>query len=513
MNEYYATVKDQPSEPATPVKSGQKKKKDAPLSPKETDKEAHDSKKRRSEPDYRMDKKEQVMASSPDDGGSDQRATESSSAGASPIDDSGIQTSLREESTGPAVKEPAPTGQEKAVEVTKRNRADLKDKLDVVTDVDDEGISTSSSWTSRVAVATTPTTATGRPQSDRCGPLEVVQRGPELVPASDAPLRMAHNQAKTDPSKPLSHPHSPARQIPSNLPTSDGIPTAATTTTTQSAITPSGQLESGFCDQPETVVVLNSIGVPFRFPAGFTPNTPRTLPAPPAPADDPSPLVTCIPVGRHMESERSLTGDKMEAKEEAVPSSPAVGQHVTGPAVANLDSPASLPPLPPSLPVTQEPLETTVVAPEQQPIPLTTNPPTPSADVTSSLVAITSSPPPPPPPPPASTPAPASTPTPTAVAVTVPNEKKMEDGSVMTNRRPASSGAAGGVSEHRHSKILRQAEMFQNLMMTRGGRNDPPPKNTMTLERPKKVTIHSYKVSPPAPPPAPPPSSPASLAG
>jgi hypothetical protein len=70
----------------------------------------------------------------------------------------------------------------------------------------------------------------------------------------------------------------------------------------------------------------------------------------------------------------------------------------------------------------------------------------------------------------------------------------------LANRRPANTNKAAGpanAAEQRHSKILRQAEIFNSLVLTHS-RNEPPttgPKSTMTLERPKKVTIFSYKVS------------------
>ena len=69
----------------------------------------------------------------------------------------------------------------------------------------------------------------------------------------------------------------------------------------------------------------------------------------------------------------------------------------------------------------------------------------------------------------------------------------------VANRRPANTNKAAGpaTAEQRHSKILRQAEIFNSLVLTHS-RNEPTttgPKSTMTLERPKKVTIFSYKVS------------------
>ena len=44
-------------------------------------------------------------------------------------------------------------------------------------------------------------------------------------------------------------------------------------------------------------------------------------------------------------------------------------------------------------------------------------------------------------------------------------------------------------TEHRNSKILKQAEIFNNLTLAK-----TEPKSTMTLERPKKVTIYGFKV-------------------
>jgi hypothetical protein len=89
---------------------------------------------------------------------------------------------------------------------------------------------------------------------------------------------------------------------------------------------------------------------------------------------------------------------------------------------------------------------------------------------------------------------------PTASVVESPQSPEPEATSSTSNatRRPRnSSSASSAASEHRHSKILlRQAELFNNLTHAR---TDPPaPKNTMTLERPKKVTLYGFKVRCPA---------------
>lgn len=65
-------------------------------------------------------------------------------------------------------------------------------------------------------------------------------------------------------------------------------------------------------------------------------------------------------------------------------------------------------------------------------------------------------------------------------------------------RRPANSNSdqqppQSQPQQQRHSKILKQAELFNNLVMNHS-RTDPGPKSTMTLERPKKVTIYGFKV-------------------
>ena len=67
-------------------------------------------------------------------------------------------------------------------------------------------------------------------------------------------------------------------------------------------------------------------------------------------------------------------------------------------------------------------------------------------------------------------------------------------------RRPANSNSEQQPpqqqqqqQQQRHSKILKQAELFNNLVMSHS-RTDPAPKSTMTLERPKKVTIYGFKV-------------------
>ena len=53
----------------------------------------------------------------------------------------------------------------------------------------------------------------------------------------------------------------------------------------------------------------------------------------------------------------------------------------------------------------------------------------------------------------------------------------------------AAATAAAATDSVRHSKILRQAEIFNSLTAK------SEPKNTMTLERPKKVTIYGFKVA------------------
>ena len=63
---------------------------------------------------------------------------------------------------------------------------------------------------------------------------------------------------------------------------------------------------------------------------------------------------------------------------------------------------------------------------------------------------------------------------------------------------PAARRLNSTPAEQRHSKILRQAELFNHLLThsrTDPAGPPPPAKNTMTLERPKKVIIYDFKVA------------------
>ena len=98
-------------------------------------------------------------------------------------------------------------------------------------------------------------------------------------------------------------------------------------------------------------------------------------------------------------------------------------------------------------------------------------------------------------------PSPPSPPTPSVnESLQSPEPEATNSSTSNATRRPRNSSSATSAaasSEHRHSKILlRQAELFNNLTHAR---TDPPaPKNTMTLERPKKVTLYGFKVRCPA---------------
>ena len=121
------------------------------------------------------------------------------------------------------------------------------------------------------------------------------------------------------------------------------------------------------------------------------------------------------------------------------------------------------------------------------------------------------SPPPPPPPPPtppaAPTPPPLPTPAvaeadPQEIAVIPPKIRKNSKSRPKTDKTGEGDAAASATSvasvasvdgvalpSQRNSKILKQAEMFNNLSLAKS-----EPKSTMTLERPKKVTIYGFKV-------------------
>lgn len=426
MNEYYSAVKDQagptgteaPSEPAssmTTTKSGVKKKKDGTT---ET------NKKRRSETatakpstgpaaDPPRPVATQELASPV---GLERAEDLQSSAGPSPIDDSGIQTSEREEVTTEAAV--ACGGETERAEVTSKPEAKPN-----VTEVDvDEGISTSSSWTRAAADASAPT----RLHSD--GHV----RSSHVVKVASGSVAGTSPQVQSSTSNPSAT--SPVVQQQQQE-------KRATSTFRQSSttLTDSIGIDEDVKSDLEIVAGLGS-----NDGATSVPSPSSILPA------GPSPLVTCIPTGQ---SESQLVASKMDAQG-SVPAAAVVA--VTEPENAASPSPSS------------EPAQLEPPAPNQVH--------SPADDVAAAAGAESSS--------------------------SNKNQGKVIDGPsestglAVANRRLANSNnpTSSGPAEQRHSKILRQAEIFNSLMLTHS-RNEPPPKSTMTLERPKKVTIYGYKVS------------------
>lgn len=427
MNEYYSAVKDQtgqtgtetPSEPAsstTATKSGVKKKKDGT---------SETNKKRRSETTPKpsagpvVDPPRPVATKELASPVGLERAEDlESSAGPSPIDDSGIQTSEREEVTTEAV---ACGGETDRAEVTSKPEAKPN-----VTEVDvDEGISTSSSWTRATADASRPT---------RLHPDGHVRSSHLVKVASGSVAGTSPQvQSSTNPSATTPVVQQQEQENPS------AFRQSSTTLTDSIGMDEEVKSESAL----EIVAGLGSND-------GTTTSVPSPSSIPPA---GPSALVTCIPTGQ---SESQLVASKMDA-EESVPAAAVVA--LTEPENAASPSPS-------------QPAQLQPPAPNQVP--------SPAADEDEDDVAV----------PVGGTESSSSN---------NKNQGKVIDGpsdSTVANRRLANSNnpTSSGPAEQRHSKILRQAEIFNSLMLTHS-RNEPPPKSTMTLERPKKVTIYGYKVS------------------
>lgn len=524
MNEYYSSGKDQAasispsaeptSEPATSAaaaastavaatKSGIKKKKEGSTHGKEAE---TSGKKRRSEPgeksptdrvagdDSTPTIQPSVFNKSPASPGPFDRAEDlASSSGPSPIDDSGIQTSEREEVTDQARLD-ASSGKDQTdgrAEVTSKPEAKPN-----VTQVDvDEGISTSSSWTRATAVASAPTQLPAQqPDGLRSsvevasGVTNVVAGSTSLHPIIPPSTTVQSNLLSSQSNSSLNPVH--LSSAPSNIKIATACPSGSSR---KSSVTDDGctnsrsvTLTSPVGDQVASLGLAgssegsNSVD-PTSSSTTTTGSSSHTVvlvpPLDPAgTVDIPSLLVPHIPALGQSESQ--LMAGKMDVKG-SVPAAAVV-------TVAEPENAAS----------SSSPSTTSSSCAQSPSAPNQVHPPVspPSADVAVPVSTV-----------------PAGPEAVTGAESSTNNSGKVIDGrnelstagsvnssGLVANRRPANSHntggtGVGGAAEQRHSKILRQAEIFNSLMTH--SKNEPPPKSTMTLERPKKVTIYGYKVS------------------
>lgn len=418
MNEYYSAA--EPIVSADAAKSGGVKKKSSGQSGKEADK-ASTIKRRRAETGEIKSADE--LISEDGNGGCPPSADldAQSSAGPSPIDDSGIQTSMREEDEV--------AGVQSATEEVRTNTTEAKPKCDV-TDVDmDEGISTSSQADNR----------SNSVQVTSCMP------NPNLTPNACSVPKSCSSSAATVITSTSSIPQCP--------PVSQHSPTT-----------------SAFQQTPMTLALVDGDAIDStanRAAEVIAAGGPTCPPCARVPEDQ-AHLVTSPG-----QSESHLPVDKMDAKG-SVPAVDVVTIAEPENAAPSSTSPQSPPTLPPGLNQVPSPPppSTTPLADEK-----TKSAGDDGATTASSKTANKEA---------SGNRSDASSAAPNASLA-------------VANRRPANSNKPAGpaAAEQRHSKILRQAEIFNSLVMSHS-RNEATttgPKSTMTLERPKKVTIFSYKVS------------------
>ncbi|XP_045025839.1 serine/threonine-protein kinase par-1 isoform X3 [Daphnia magna] len=420
MNEYYSAA--EPIVSADAAKSGGVKKKSSGQSGKEADK-ASTIKRRRAETGEIKSADE--LISEDGNGGCPPSADldAQSSAGPSPIDDSGIQTSMREEDEV--------AGVQSATEEVRTNTTEAKPKCDV-TDVDmDEGISTSSQADNR----------SNSVQVTSCMP------NPNLTPNACSVPKSCSSSAATVITSTSSIPQCPP--VSQHSPT-----TSAFQQTPMTLALVDGDAIDSTANRAAEVIV----------PTAGGPTCPPCARVP----EDQAHLVTSPG-----QSESHLPVDKMDAKG-SVPAVDVVTIAEPEKAAPSSTSPQSPPTLPPGLNQVPSPPppSTTPLADEK-----TKSAGDDGATTASSKTANKEA---------SGNRSDASSAAPNASLA-------------VANRRPANSNKPAGpaAAEQRHSKILRQAEIFNSLVMSHS-RNEATttgPKSTMTLERPKKVTIFSYKLN------------------
>jgi hypothetical protein len=448
MNEYYSAAEPSSSDAA---KTGgvKKKKESSGQSEKDIDK-VSTVKRRRAE----SDQVKSIDDSTTPDGrhcqtGGDLDAQ--NSAGPSPIDDSGIQTSLREEEL-----ELLATGvQSASEEVRTKTTSQAKPKCDV-TDVDmDEGISTSSQTDNRqssVQVAScmaNPATVM-RP----CTIMTTINPSQSSSPSANA--------TSTTSTSSIPHCSSVSQQ---HSPTTSALrQTTVEVVDVDVSTSPMGPTANAKVES----IILPPVGGPT-----CVPDQVEVL-------ETPALLVTSTG-----QTESQMMAGKMDA-EGAVPAANVVTVPEPENTAAAPSSTSPTTPPPPSLNQVPPPPPLSTLAPEK------TESAGDSRVTTASHTTTTT----------------ATTSKEVAEVLSTDSSNRSESSSApnastasvaVANRRPANTNKAAGpaTAEQRHSKILRQAEIFNSLVLTHS-RNEPMstgPKSTMTLERPKKVTIFSYKVS------------------
>lgn len=448
MNEYYSAAEPSSSDAA---KTGgvKKKKESSGQSEKDIDK-VSTVKRRRAE----SDQVKSIDDSTTPDGrhcqtGGDLDAQ--NSAGPSPIDDSGIQTSLREEEL-----ELLATGvQSASEEVRTKTTSQAKPKCDV-TDVDmDEGISTSSQTDNRqssVQVAScmaNPATVM-RP----CTIMTTINPSQSSSPSANA----------TSTTSTSSIPHCSLVSQQHSPTTSALRQTTVEVVDVDVSTSPMGPTANAKVES----IILPPVGGPT-----CVPDQVEVL-------ETPALLVTSTG-----QTESQMMAGKMDA-EGAVPAANVVTVPEPENTAAAPSSTSPTTPPPPSLNQVPPPPPLSTLAPEK------TESAGDSRVTTASHTTTTT----------------ATTSKEVAEVLSTDSSNRSESSSApnastasvaVANRRPANTNKAAGpaTAEQRHSKILRQAEIFNSLVLTHS-RNEPTstgPKSTMTLERPKKVTIFSYKVS------------------
>ena len=446
MNEYYSAAEPSSSDAA---KTGgvKKKKESSGQSEKDIDK-VSTVKRRRAE----TDQVKSIDDSTTPDGrhcqtGGDLDAQ--NSAGRSPIDDSGIQTSLREEEL-----ELLATGvQSASEEVRTKTTSQAKPKCDV-TDVDmDEGISTSSQPDNRQSsVQVASCMANPATVMTPCTIMTTINPSQSSSPSANA--------TSTTSTSSIPHCSTVSQQ---HSPTTSALrQTTVEVVDVDVSTSPMGPTANAKVES----IILPPVGGPT-----CVPDQVEVL-------ETPALLVTSTG-----QPESQMMAGKMDT-EGAVPAA----NVVTVAEPENTAAPSSTSPTtppPPSLNQVPPPPPLSTLAPEKTESAVDSRVTT--ASHTTTTTATTKE---------------------VAEVLSTDSSNRSESSSApntstasvaVANRRPANTNKAAGpaTAEQRHSKILRQAEIFNSLVLTHS-RNEPTttgPKSTMTLERPKKVTIFSYKVS------------------
>ncbi|XP_046649150.1 mucin-5AC-like isoform X5 [Daphnia pulicaria] len=474
MNEYYSAAEPSTSDAA---KSGgvKKKKESSSQSGKEADK-ASTVKRRRAETDQVKSADDSTTTTMTPEGRGGCPAVgdldAQNSAGPSPIDDSGIQTSLREEEEEELVTGVVQSAPEEVR--TKSTSSEAKTKCDVMTDVDmDEGISTSSQADDRRSSVPIASCMAANPASAALAPCTIMTNN-NNPSQSSSPSANATTTTSTTSTSSIPHCSSVSQHSPA---TSAFRQTTTTTTVTVGDVSTLS---------PPIAPTTANAEIEMSHPPPLLDGRP-TCAAPAAPAQVPEAPESLVVASTGQSESHAAMAGKMDAKG-AVPAANVVTEPPEPENTVALISPtnATPPPPPPSLNQVPPPPPPFTLGPEK----------TESAGDSSGATTAGS----------------------TATATPPPKEGAAPSGSgsnrsessaanaappasvALANRRPANTNKAAGpanAAEQRHSKILRQAEIFNSLVLTHS-RNEPPttgPKSTMTLERPKKVTIFSYKLN------------------